>query len=208
MNIVEVPSAVRNFIKYFFSCRHCSDNFMNETKDLNQLDPNNKHDALLYLWRSKRACLSFSLRSVILTLSVHNHVNQRLQKDITEDPKHPKVLFPSADLCPTCQPTATSPEQQFDQSNTIQFLLQFYSKDNIDLSSVEESQIFELKGKASLDEYSMLELNHSASETSGFSSLIASVKRHFLLYTLAALVIIAVVLRRRHCKLKRKRYTL
>ena len=140
--------------------------------------------------------------------SVHNHVNQRLQNDITEDPKHPKVLFPSADLCPTCQPSSTSSDHEFDQSNTIQFLLQFYSKDNIDSSSVEESQILEQKGKPSLDEYSMLELSHSASETSFFSSLIVSIKHHFLLYALAALVIIAVVLRRRHCKLKRKRYTL
>jgi thiol oxidase len=52
MHILEIPSAIKLFIKHFFGCRHCSENFMKETTDLNQLDSNNKHAAIIYLWKS------------------------------------------------------------------------------------------------------------------------------------------------------------
>ena len=51
--IIEIPLAIKKFIKHFFGCRHCSENFMKETTDLNQLDSNNKHAGIIYLWKSK-----------------------------------------------------------------------------------------------------------------------------------------------------------
>lgn len=50
-NLMEVPMAIKNYIKHFFTCRQCSDNFMKETSDLNRLDLNNKQAAIVYLWK-------------------------------------------------------------------------------------------------------------------------------------------------------------
>jgi hypothetical protein len=52
MNVIEIPSATRNFIKNFFGCRHCSENFMKETQDINLLDTKDKYAAVIYLWKS------------------------------------------------------------------------------------------------------------------------------------------------------------
>ena len=93
MNVMEIPLAIKNYIKYFFSCRHCSDNFMKETSDINQLNLTNKHEAIIYLWKSKYYSSEYFF-IFINYLLVHNHVNKRLHGDITEDPKYPKVQFP------------------------------------------------------------------------------------------------------------------
>jgi thiol oxidase len=53
MNAIEVPSAIKNYINIFFGCRHCSENFMKETEDINQLESKTKHEAVIYLWKSK-----------------------------------------------------------------------------------------------------------------------------------------------------------
>lgn len=53
-NIVEIPSAIKIFIKHFFGCRHCSENFMKETDDMHQLDSNDKNAAMIYLWKSRQ----------------------------------------------------------------------------------------------------------------------------------------------------------
>lgn len=147
---------------------------------------------------------------------MHNHVNQRLSKDITEDPQHPKVQFPSAQLCPNCRATTkTDSPDEFDQANTIDFLLRFYAKSNIDQSSViilnitadQKPEIAPRREhQASLDRYSMLELNHpSGSDHNGFFS---SLSRRPSTYVFLAVVIAVGFARRRYCKSKRKRYTL
>jgi len=71
--------------------------------------------------------LKFSLIKIFFL--VHNHVNERLRYDVTEDPEHPKVQFPSKYLCQTCQ---SKNNLGFDISNTIEFLLKFYSKEEIE----------------------------------------------------------------------------
>jgi len=53
MNVLEIPSAIKQFLKHFFGCRHCSENFMKETADMNLLDSNDKYAAVVYLWKSK-----------------------------------------------------------------------------------------------------------------------------------------------------------
>lgn len=53
MNIIEIPSATKNFIKHFFGCRHCSENFMKETSDIHLLNTKDKYAAITYLWKSK-----------------------------------------------------------------------------------------------------------------------------------------------------------
>ena len=53
VDVFEVPSAIKNYVKYFFTCRKCSENFMKETADINQLNLTNKQEAIIYLWKSK-----------------------------------------------------------------------------------------------------------------------------------------------------------
>jgi len=192
MNVVEIPSAIKNFLKHFFGCRHCSENFLKETSDMHQLDSSDKTSAVIYLWK------------------IHNHVNQRLHGDETEDPKYPKIQFPPKDLCPNCH----SNNQNFDLSNILKFLLQYYSKENIDLSSVNNLTISadnkevlkpRHERKSLIEQYSMIELNDVSKEKSGF---IISTIRGFPLYFLISIVIIGFLVRRKYCKGKIKRYTL
>jgi hypothetical protein len=143
---------------------------------------------------------------------VHNHVNQRLHGDETEDPKHPKIQFPPENLCSDCQ--STNKDQKFDLTNTIEFLLRFYSKENLDLSSVENFSIShenkdDVKDRKSFKEqYSMIELNDESTVKSGFIRFTTSIIRRFPFYFLISFVIIVFFARRRYCKGKRKRYTL
>ncbi|CAF1198762.1 unnamed protein product [Adineta steineri] len=191
MRIVEIPSAVKSFIKHFFGCRHCSDNFMKETSDFHQLDSGDKNSAIIYLWK------------------IHNHVNKRLHGDETEDPKHPKVQFPSENLCSTCQ----SDDNNFDMTTTLNFLLKFYSKNNIDLTSVEDFTPSgniqdELTRKPSIDQYEMIEINHDSTKKFRNIRYIISIIQRFPFYFLIFSVIIIIIIRKRYCKGKRKRYTL
>ena len=52
VNVTEIPLAIRNYVKFFFSCRHCKENFVKETSDINQIDTNNQYEAVIYLWKS------------------------------------------------------------------------------------------------------------------------------------------------------------
>jgi hypothetical protein len=145
-------------------------------------------------------------------LLVHNHVNKRLHGDETEDPKYPKIQFPSKSLCSNCQSN-----NNFDLSNTIDFLLKYYSKANIDLSSVEylntsNDHKEEIKSryerKDFLEQYSMIEINNESAKKYGLIPSIISVIKRFPLYFFICFVIIIFFVRRRYCKGKRKRYTL
>ncbi|CAF3331192.1 unnamed protein product [Rotaria sp. Silwood1] len=198
MNIIEIPSAIKNFIKNFFGCRHCSENFMQETKDIHQLDSQNKYSAIIYLWK------------------IHNRVNKRLHGDDTEDPQHPKIQFPSESLCSNCRTATDNSDNNFDLSNTINFLLRYYSKDNIDLSSVEnliitddnKQNLIPRHGRrTSLDQYSMIEITNDSTQKSGLIRFISSMIQRFPVFFFILLVIIIVFVRRRYCKGKRKRYT-
>ncbi|CAF0990847.1 unnamed protein product [Rotaria sordida] len=199
MNTIEIPSAIKYFIKNFFSCRHCSENFMKETQDINQLDSQNKHAAVMYLW------------------TIHNRVNKRLHGDNTEDPLHPKIQFPSGSLCSKCHLTNENSDNNFDLSNIINFLLRYYSKDNIDLLSVEnfiinhdnkQNLMPQYERRTSIDQYSMIEITDESTEKFGLIRFIISIIQHFPLYFFILLVIIIIFVRRRYFKSKRKRYTL
>ena len=58
VSMMEIPSAIKNYIKYFFGCRHCSENFMKETSDMHGLDSKNRHAAVMYLWKGSTFSLS------------------------------------------------------------------------------------------------------------------------------------------------------
>lgn len=81
----KVLKAMHGYIKHFFGCTECSEHFqaMAARNRIFEVKENDK--AVLWLWIS------------------HNEVNLRLAGDITEDPEHPKIQFPSAARCPECR---------------------------------------------------------------------------------------------------------
>lgn len=211
MNIIEVPSAIKHFIKHFFGCRHCSENFMKETEDIHQLSSKDKNAAIIYLWQSIIDSSIHKLSSFFFLINlVHNHVNQRLHGDETEDPQHPKAQFPSSNLCSNCRSTTND----FDLSKTLDFLLRYYSKENLDLSSVrtfsissnnqDDSNKMKIDRKSFMEKYTMIELSDVPTNRTGFFGFIG----RFPIYSLIFLVIIGFVVRKRYFKQKRKRYTL
>lgn len=120
-NIEEVINAIRLFVLNFFTCKECSQNFELETANFkSHLTNTEPHSAVIYFWK------------------VHNSVNKRLEKDITTDPAHPKIQFPSRAQCPKCYKpnvdsnTVKDYESQFVLKEVAAYLLSFYSKFQIE----------------------------------------------------------------------------
>ncbi|CAG5127012.1 unnamed protein product [Candidula unifasciata] len=107
----EVLLAVRDYMKDFFGCQECSRNFLWLTRSIKTKVVNHKA-AVLWLWES------------------HNSVNQRLHGDPSEDPKFPKIEFPSENMCPHCRVRtfpATGSTWSWDTTRVMEFLVKFYS---------------------------------------------------------------------------------
>lgn len=82
---LEILQAMHGYIKYFFGCSDCSNHFQQMAARNKIWNVTSKDDAVLWLWSS------------------HNEVNKRLSGDATEDSDHPKIQFPSEELCPDCR---------------------------------------------------------------------------------------------------------
>lgn len=108
----DVLTAVAGYMKHFFGCSYCSKHFtqMAATMDSDVTSPK---EVVLWLWRS------------------HNKVNKRLHGDASEDPMHPKVLFPPKSACPKCYNTLGTQEAQFDEEAVLGYLLELYGADHI-----------------------------------------------------------------------------
>ncbi|XP_070072196.1 sulfhydryl oxidase 2 [Drosophila takahashii] len=76
---------IHGFAKYFFGCTDCSEHFQQMAIRRNMSSVKTHDEEILWLWEA------------------HNEVNQRIAGDSTEDPKFPKIQFPSPDNCPTCR---------------------------------------------------------------------------------------------------------
>ncbi|XP_015930063.1 sulfhydryl oxidase 1 isoform X2 [Parasteatoda tepidariorum] len=110
--------AIRDYVKYFFTCHECVENFLKMAKDL-EAKVKSSENAVLWLWQA------------------HNEANNRLAGDETEDPKHPKIQFPSKEACPLCRKTGeTFRDIVWDQEQVLQFLSKIYGKQNIKQGSV------------------------------------------------------------------------
>lgn len=198
--------AVKGYIKHFFTCRQCSDNFMKETANITQLDPNNKRAAMIYLWEGKPHPHTLATATSPSIRLVHNHVNKRLHGDITEDPKFPKVQFPSKYLCPTCIIINTD---EHDISNTMDFLANYYSAKRIDSFSV-LNESHPAGDSAHRVDY-IISRADSNNETLGRFNPLRSfpnlIQRYPLHTFLVFFVLLLVISRERYCKPKGKRYT-
>ncbi|XP_063154532.1 sulfhydryl oxidase 1 [Candoia aspera] len=80
----EVLPTMRKYVRYFFGCRMCAEHFESMAAE-SMHEVQNRDQAILWLW------------------SRHNKVNARLADSPNEDPKFPKIQWPSKDLCPSCQ---------------------------------------------------------------------------------------------------------
>ncbi|KAL1457169.1 hypothetical protein WDU94_001829 [Cyamophila willieti] len=104
----EVLNAMQAYIKNFFACSDCADNFAKETGNLEE-SVNSLNDSILYLWKT------------------HNHVNFRLHQfpgNRTEDPDHPKIQFPSNSHCPQCYTSSGD----WNETSVLSYLKSIYSK--------------------------------------------------------------------------------
>lgn len=81
----KVLRAMHGYIKHFFGCTDCAQHFQAMAKRNRLFDVKENDKAVLWLWIS------------------HNEVNLRLAGDVTEDPQHPKIQFPSITRCPACR---------------------------------------------------------------------------------------------------------
>jgi thiol oxidase len=116
-NPLEVLQTMHGYIKHFFGCTDCSKHFQSMSSKNKIWNVTSEDQAVLWLWAS------------------HNQVNKRLSGDITEDPEHRKIQFPSHEMCPDCRIERTSYNQNdsidWDKSQVLQYLKNIFSVENL-----------------------------------------------------------------------------
>nr|XP_004654139.2 sulfhydryl oxidase 2 [Jaculus jaculus] len=106
-----VLQTMRRYIHTFFGCKECGEHFEEMAKE--SMDSVKTRDqAVLWLWRK------------------HNAVNSRLAGHLSEDPKFPKVPWPTPDLCPACHEEIKGLDS-WNEGHVLTFLKQYYSSDNL-----------------------------------------------------------------------------
>lgn len=69
---------------------------------------------------------------VLFLWKAHNRANYFLSGDLTEDPLHPKVQFPTAEQCPLCHRAdgvaGGGSENAFDEKEVLVFLQKMYTR--------------------------------------------------------------------------------
>ncbi|ELV13151.1 Sulfhydryl oxidase 2 [Tupaia chinensis] len=117
-----VLQTVRRYVRSFFGCRDCADHF-EDMADASMASVKTADQAVLWLWRA------------------HNVVSGRLAVEgppapapapchPSEDPKFPKVPWPSPDLCPACHEEVRGLDS-WSESHVLAFLKRHYSSDNL-----------------------------------------------------------------------------
>lgn len=100
----EVLHAMAEYIKNFFTCSDCAGHFSEMAKTISG-NVTTRNDSIMWLW------------------AAHNRVNRRLAGDQTEDPKHPKVQFPTVEACPSCH----LKDGEWDKDEVLSFLKNMFS---------------------------------------------------------------------------------
>ncbi|KAF0292369.1 Sulfhydryl oxidase 1 [Amphibalanus amphitrite] len=111
---VSVLPAVHGYVKHFFSCQYCSQHFQEMSAREGLFDVTHTNEAMVWLWRA------------------HNIVNKRLAGDATEDPKHPKVQFPTQTQCLAC----FSGPGEHSETEVAAFLQRFYGSATMKLDGL------------------------------------------------------------------------
>lgn len=108
---VKVLKAMHGYVKHFFGCTDCAQHFQAMAARNRIFDVKENDKAVLWLWIA------------------HNEVNLRLAGDITEDPEHPKIQYPSVTRCPECRLARGA----WNLPAVYQYLQNVYGADNIQL---------------------------------------------------------------------------
>nr|XP_046247607.1 sulfhydryl oxidase 1 [Scatophagus argus] len=120
---LEVLSAMRSYVRSFFGCRPCAEHFENMARE-GLDDVNTLSSAVLWLWKR------------------HNRVNNRLAGALSEDPKFPKIQWPSPEMCPACHTVKENGEHRWNYDEVLPFLMSYFSSSRILTDYLEdESQI-------------------------------------------------------------------
>ncbi|XP_057611728.1 sulfhydryl oxidase 2 [Chionomys nivalis] len=116
-----VLQTIRRYIHTFFGCKECGEHFEEMAKEsMNSVKTPDQ--AVLWLWRK------------------HNMVNSRLAGHLSEDPKFPKVPWPTPDLCPACHEEIKGLDS-WNEDQVLVFLKQHYSRGNLmDTYSVDQGR--------------------------------------------------------------------
>lgn len=105
-----VLPAMREYVRYFFTCKECSYNFEEASKGLDKdLEGKRKNASVLWLWEK------------------HNDVNKRLQRSVSEDPAHPKIPYPPSHHCPTCMTS----NGVWNETQVLSFLIDHYQRGSL-----------------------------------------------------------------------------
>ncbi|XP_043913722.1 sulfhydryl oxidase 2 isoform X1 [Protopterus annectens] len=102
---------MRRYIQHFFGCRECAHHFEEMAKESMHL-VKTLDEAVLWLWKK------------------HNVVNNRLAGSPSEDPKFPKLQWPTPDLCPACHEEVGG-LHTWNEGEVLNFLRHYYSEENI-----------------------------------------------------------------------------
>ncbi|XP_054853261.1 sulfhydryl oxidase 2 [Eublepharis macularius] len=110
-NPCAVLQIMQRYVKDFFGCRACAQHF-EEMAEESLSSVKTLEEAALWLWEK------------------HNVVNARLAGDLSEDPKYPKVQWPTPDVCPACHEEIKG-MHTWNKIQVLQFLKHHYDSDNI-----------------------------------------------------------------------------
>ncbi|XP_016078123.1 PREDICTED: sulfhydryl oxidase 2 [Miniopterus natalensis] len=106
-----VLQTIRRYIHTFFGCKECGEHFEEMAKE--SMDSVKTPDqAILWLWKK------------------HNLVNSRLAGHLSEDPRFPKVPWPTPDLCPACHEEMRGLDS-WNEDQVLLFLKRHYGSDNL-----------------------------------------------------------------------------
>ncbi|KAA3671540.1 thiol oxidase [Paragonimus westermani] len=138
-----VAHAMNRFIPRFFSCNVCAFHFAANSANIARANesilPTNRMlpDPADFTWNASILAIlpeaPHCPSSEVLWLNaVHNRVNKRLSGAVTEDPKAPKIIFPSIQACPECWSMDAKNESilggtQERRDHLLHFLLSHYA---------------------------------------------------------------------------------
>ncbi|KAB7493669.1 Sulfhydryl oxidase 1 [Armadillidium nasatum] len=115
-NPKDVIRGIHGYVKYFFTCDYCSTHFQEMYKKDAETFVQKPDDEIMWFWTS------------------HNKVNMRLKNSASEDPYHPKQLFPTKKNCPTCY---LSHDNSFHRENVKLYLKKLYNSTSISYDGVQ-----------------------------------------------------------------------
>lgn len=97
--------AIRDYVKYFYTCAECVDHFNNMTANLKD-ELTSANSSVMWLWEA------------------HNKISKRISD---QDPFYRKPQFPTRFICPRC----FTESGHRNMNETLNFIMDYYRKDKI-----------------------------------------------------------------------------